>query len=188
MTSAFTSNGTYATPPNGRYSSPKLSQESDKTPSPLKESSEQPLIKILKVFIDANLSQETATAEKINGQVRQIPSINEILKLIVARKEDIIREESPDNVQDLEGFFESITKLRETPLSPSLVNFDLLDSLYAIADKVCDFKLSDRNRAYKAMILTHCGQLSAHYLFSGGKEIHYFNKRNWELIKHFLKT
>ena len=188
MTSALPPNGTYITPPNGRYSSPKISQESEKTPSPLQDNSAQPLIKTLKVFLDAHLSQASSEAKKINGHVEQIPSLPDILKMIVERKDDIIREESLENVQDLRCLFQSLAKIKDSPFSSSLVNFQLLDALFSIAHKVGDFhQLSISNKTNKAGILTLCSLLHAYYSKQGGESRGYFHTRDHDLLAHFLK-
>ena len=189
MSTALPPNGTYSTPPNGQYSSPKLPRESEKTPWPLKESQAQPLIKTLKVFLDANLSQAPSEAKKISRHVEQIPSIPDILKMIVERKEDIIREESPELIRDINALFEALTKLKESSHSSSLVNFELLDALYSIANPVGELNLSERDLTYKIHIITHCSELFTHYCKTNKwQNVDYFFKRQSELGKNLVKN
>ena len=186
MTTALPPNAAYSTPPN-RHSSPQPVQRKENTVSSLQAIPGQTLTKTIKVFLDANLAEISDPSKKINGKVEQIPSINEILKLIVERKEDIIREESPDNVQDLRCLFQSIAKIKDSPFSSSLVNFQLLDALFGIAHKVGDFQLSTVNKTNKAGILTYCALLNFHYRLQGGENSGYFYSRNHDLLAHFLK-
>ena len=192
MTTALPPKGAYSTPPNGHYSSPnsspKISRESGKTPPPLKDNSAQPLIKTLKVFLDANLSQAPSEAKKINGHVEQIPSIPDILKMIVEHREDIIREESPESIEDIRCLFQSIAKLKGSPFASSLVNFQLLDALFSIAHKVGDFhQLSISNKTNKAAILTLCSLLNIYYSKQGGEKSGYLDTRDHDLLVHFTK-
>ena len=189
MTTALPPSGAPSTPPlNGHYSSssPKISRESGKTPPPLKDNSAQPLIKTLRVFLDANLSQAPNEAKKINGRAEQIPSIPDILKLIVERKEDIIHEENPNNVQDFADLFESVTNIKDSSFSSSLINFQLLDALFSIAYKIGDLQLSNLNKIHKSAILTYCGLLSHHYRLQGGENTDYFFSRKHDLLVHYL--
>ena len=189
MTTALPPSGAPSTPPlNGHYSSPKISRESGKTPPPLKDNSTQPLIKTLKVFLDANLSQAPSEAKKINGHVEQIPSVTDILKMIVERKDEIIREESPELIKDINGFYKSVIQLIESPHSSSLVNFALIDALYSIAHSVGDLKLSDLHSSYKSFLINHCADLSSFYRRKQGENGNYFLGKQLELIKQLAKN
>ena len=157
------------------------------TAPPLKDNSAQPLIKTLKIFLDANLSQATTEAKKINGHVEQIPSIPDILKMIVERKEDIIREESPELIKDIHALFASIAKLKDSSYSASLIDFKLLDSLYIIAHNVGELRLSNWDSTYKIHILSYCSEMSTFYRNNNGEKGNDFVRKQFDLSKNIVK-
>lgn len=187
MTFSLPPNERYPTPPTGKYPIPSTA-ESEKITPHIHASPGQTLTKTLKVFLDTNLAEMVDPSKKINRQVEKIPTINEILNWIVEHQEDIIREQSPEHVKDLESFFESITKIKDITQASSLVNFNLLDSLYSIAEKVGEFShLTTLNLACNSSILSHCGELRIYYRFNGGMDTKYFINRNKRLLTCFAE-
>ena len=181
MTTALPPNGSYSTPPNGRHS-PKPVQQKENSSHSLQALPGQTLTKTIKVYLDANLAEISDPSKKINGQVEKIPTVNEILNWIVQHKEDIICEEGPGIIKDMQAVFASLVKLEKTSFSFSLVNFKLLDALYIIADKMMDLKLPKVESSFKYRIIAHCSELATHYQLSGGEKNNHFLLKQKELF------
>ena len=125
MTTALPPKGAYSTPPNGHYS-PEPVHKKENPAHSLQPIPGHTLTKTIKVFLDANLPESPETPKKINGQVEKIPSVNELVKGIIEKRESLLNETSPENSRDIEALFSSLTKLKDTSSASSLVNFELL--------------------------------------------------------------
>ena len=173
---------TTALTPNGH--SPKPLQQKEKTAHSFQAISGQTLTKTIQVFLDTNLAEISDPSKKIDRQVEKIPSINELLKGIIENKEILLNETSRKSILDLESLFSTLTKLKDTPSSSSLLSFDLLDTLYSIAIKASKLKLSNIDSNFRVIILTHCNQLATHYQLNGGSNFKHFCARGDELLKN----
>ena len=143
----------------------------------------QTLAKTIQVYLDANLAEISDPSKKINRQVEKIPTVNELLKGIIENRESLLNETRSKHIHDIESLFSSLTKLKDTASSSSLVSFDLLDTVYSIAIKLAKFNLSDNKLNYRSVIISHCTQLAAHYQRNGGNNFKHFISRKEELLK-----